>query len=1504
MNKYYIYIHNIYMSNSNNEINIFNNNNNNNIVTFQNTENIPEHERVYGADVYIKDIENYLLNQYPITKQGSKYIQHKIKAELDNILSIKELGDKIIQYGKNKIKTDILNNNFNYPWIIPIVKDKKDIYIDVLEENNNNNENNEILLKETLMNKAGLEMKDIRKYLKKINEIEENYNDNKLTLTEYYKLKYDLVQSYKIDYSNTGYKIKSTSDTTALRYYDISTKYWCAHQVNKPVYIYLLEKDENDEYIPIKKKIIEGDEINIVGFMILKINDFTLEKKLRTLPILNIKTGKETTLELDNHKLINNETIFITTKNIIGQYKVKVIDNNIIKIKFDSRELKNESGGLVYIDSKLNYEETVITKNKKILFDKVVDKNMTTNKLYLFDSFNVTHEDLNEILEQIIPDYNTILSNLYERIKDSIFVNQFNAGVEQYNIDYTNINIAELDYVNGILNENSKKIKEEVYIPSKEESIPDKFKDTIYSYKNIQTPKLVEFYGVYPLLNNTKDTLIKRIAWIYRQSDNGQLFLNELKLETYNIDKTEIDKEIDTLQIPKTFPLEYKIRILFFSDKNIDELQAENKLNISSYLPSDRIICNNKVYKSIKSNNWDISEEVFNKDDKALYIQYLESKEYQYDGSSWNFIKDLPPHIQSRHMNCFDKDMSLLNNECVSKDFMNYYIKKAIYDTVLSKSDVILPTHKQEYQYTSKTVKIENINNKEDINIDLNESQNLNNYIRQILSLKDQSNRNHLLYKLINLDGIIINGYLYSKRYSSRMMCGHFKFLSQIYNTDIEEEKARLTTEMMSIYSDAGDVSGELNICKVCGQTLSIIESQDDVIGYTKSASLIHSTSLTQSDLLKVKTEEDKIKHMNQIIDSINPNSDLFKNDMLELKLDVDKFKHINQLAILIGTFNKKVGIKIKRSDYYKVIVDCNNSIETIIPYTQFKKKQLMRLKQKRSSNSIIDKYESSGWFKKRFQEIYDRNEYAIIGSRLLVSYQKASPPYRMTVSNTSCVFDGFKSGIDYMVCIIGELSQKRYKEDLERIRNDFERYYENYKLRYQSDIDNVSDLKVTEKIVIKPEYKLGKDPSELAKGSYYGNKIKEIIKSIIKTKSRLGNLDIEDRGYSCCMTDPSDKYDTLFEKETPEYKKIYDKSLEVKHTETLGSYTRLHMIGDLIKPNNYNIVWDDDEDIQFVTLFKKSKEDSKNYEKLIKNTIKNSSNNLLFTLLQKSNFPDIKKVEINFKKIISKSISRILLFINIYLKKNIFLIKNKIKKEITRLQDVELDVSKVLQEDILVDINYIYKFMGNSTVFDKVNFGFSMDYLTDFVNLESVNKETKYELLHELLFTELYRIVSTKNITILKYIYESMKQFNNYYSLILLNDSEMELYNKKRYAEKIKERVKYQKDSFMIETFDEPSVLDIEKTDDMDKTLTKQYKEEYLKEHGTAPTDDQIESYKEDYYSEIKTDESIMEDEFLTTQPHETNEILEMGNDYGEMPQGTESSGDGYPDITYDLQT
>ena len=84
-----------------------------------------------------------------------------------------------------------------------------------------------------------------------------------------------------------------------------------------------------------------------------------------------------------------------------------------------------------------------------------------------------------------------------------------------------------------------------------------------------------------------------------------------------------------------------------------------------------------------------------------------------------------------------------------------------------------------------------------------------------------------------------------------------------------------------------------------------------------------------------------------------------------------------------------------------------------------------------------------------------------------------------------------------------------------------------------------------------------------------------------------------------------------------------------------------------------------------------------------------------------------------------------------------------------------------------------------------------------------------------------------------------------------------------------------------------------------MDDDLEKTYKKEYLEEHGVKPNEDQIEEYKDTYYSEIQKDKQVEENNLYTIQAHETNEILEVGDDYGEMPQGTESYGDGLPEVT-----
>jgi len=62
----------------------------------------------------------------------------------------------------------------------------------------------------------------------------------------------------------------------------------------------------------------------------------------------------------------------------------------------------------------------------------------------------------------------------------------------------------------------------------------------------------------------------------------------------------------------------------------------------------------------------------------------------------------------------------------------------------------------------------------------------------------------------------------------------------------------------------------------------------------------------------------------------------------------------------------------------------------------------------------------------------------------------------------------------------------------------------------------------------------------------------------------------------------------------------------------------------------------------------------------------------------------------------------------------------------------------------------------------------------------------------------------------------------------------------------------------------------------------------------GPDATDNQIESFKEEYLKDKQQEDYIYNKEFNMMQPKEGFEILEVGDDYGEMEQGTENEGDG----------
>ena len=87
---------------------------------------------------------------------------------------------------------------------------------------------------------------------------------------------------------------------------------------------------------------------------------------------------------------------------------------------------------------------------------------MKKAKLFLFDSFDVNKNDLNNILEQIIPDNNTIIGNLYEQIKNSSTIQTILKSISNYNINLNNLNEAEYNLILDIVNKNKNNITKKI----------------------------------------------------------------------------------------------------------------------------------------------------------------------------------------------------------------------------------------------------------------------------------------------------------------------------------------------------------------------------------------------------------------------------------------------------------------------------------------------------------------------------------------------------------------------------------------------------------------------------------------------------------------------------------------------------------------------------------------------------------------------------------------------------------------------------------------------------------------------------------------------------------------------------------------------------------------------------------------------------------------------------------------------------------------------------------
>jgi len=1558
-------------NNSNNEsINIFANNTE--PIYIENTELTPQYDLLFDEDeIYIRDLENNLLSKRNIDDQSFKYVQDEVKNEVMRIIEVKKLGDSILKSKFDFNIKSILDNHFNnIEWIIPVIDDKQ-VYFTKLSEDeqeyiensdeSNNNDNEIFTSLKDQRNPNGLKVTDQRIHLIKLTELETDFENGKYNLSEYLSKKNDLLKTYILPDNKNGYDIISNQHFNALRYIDINTIHWEQRFVNEPLFTQIEIKDDKNKTKFIQKNLlVPGEKVNIVGFVILANNQnnifdiFDSCFRIGSIGFLGnaqqIIIGKNTKIIMNNHKLNTDDQIYINNSNSIpeinGIFNITVISDNEFYINIDTSNGSNGTYADIYTNLKLNLKTYNI--NKKLDISPSFNKNdLSHPKLILFNSFKVSENNLKDILKNIIPSVDDILKDPFinNYISKIQYLHQLTKIFKKYNIKFNDLTQNQYEYIKNIIGtnilNNSKILSNNdiktIYNKLNLKISNDPLNNSIYSYDNLNNSQIKKYYGEYPLYMSPNDSLANRILWVESHIDKGEIFYNIILKNTKDFDKTYKNKDKDIKDInnilakikePEGSNLlnNYKIRIIDIFDSIH---KAPN--NVAPPLPSDKILVNNILYNISyidKKTSYSENTDEWENGDKALYIQPLHSEEYIYDSKNklWKFNKKLDPSYKRLIQFCSNNN-SFINNKCFSQNDLDLLIEindfknlSILPDNLNEKLNKLLEGYKKIIE-----IRKDNLNKNDDKVKSIDQESKLEDValtVKRILdminTIKNDEIKLYLINKLIIFDGITINKKIYSKKYGSYLICGHYHYLIAINNTDNNEEKFNLNENMLTEFGDDGDNDTSNIYCKICSTPIGILKG-DDVVGFDTQGHAIRENDLLDSDIIKGQIYKETKKRNGEIIKTLKINDKSVISDFIGLNIKIDDIT----ITIInsIDTLTMKIGIFLKREDYYQVIIDCYPFYNNLYNFNDYKRQQIKILKSKGQSDNAIKKLDDKKYFKDTYDRYINENKYSIVAARLLISYETAIVEYPKEKGNSSCIYDGYSTkddkGINYFSCLINELD-KNLKNANFSIRRNYDKFRrlrhinEIFQIKYKSDIQkrSSSKLDVFKNKDINSLLNFSKEPSKNDIYSRYFFLARSIIKDINNIISKSVLLDPLGFTANVCCDQTldsftnyyqfiSDKVDTFnnYIQESNELENIMNQSIFKGNISRLfiggfrNTYTNLYiqLIKDL--PDNNIILFND---IKFNPI-----DYSKITKKLDIDFVNNIINNY-FKLLHKKlgrliNIEKINSTKDNILKIILvlklKSVNNIKSLINNYFRRFISILKNHKNKakDINRIVFTDSENSKILQEQIYNNNAFIEEFLNYSKEFQNIEFE---NTFTDIENINLDEFDLTIYLLNSILFTELNKFSTIGSINVNRFILIIFDKFIEDYNDLHMNDNE---YNKIITTIKAKITKPEEIQQTVGEIDHKVSIYD-DMSDEFEKEIKDNYKDEYFKRYGKLPTEDELELYKEDFQDELLKDKDTY-DEFYMKQPKEGNEVLEVGDDFGEMPQGTENEGDGVPD-------
>ena len=427
-------------------------------------------------EVYLNDLQNQLLSDYPLYKQSAKYIQDIVFDEATKIIELKNRGVKVLKnkYNNNAIIENYANNKFNQYFMIPIVSDIKITYKKSEEASLSNSSSD---IQPANMNND-ITIEDFKSQIKKLNKLEEDLKWDKLqkihqTTKSNYNIYvselYKLIASFRIE-DKPGYKTYINEDSKLLRHHNIDGLNWELRRGLSGYYysLYNPAEETNDNIEEINVHL--GEEINIVGFFKLPIISENIYDVLNSNDsshrfgkigdITKIEVGEKTIITCTNHGLIKDEYIYIEDSNSVppinNTYQIsEIIDNNKLTI---STGIKGTDGdkGVLYSSLKLSYRITNIVKvghtfklqhEKKIINES---KNRLVGDVYLLGN-TITENEYVQVLKHIIPSYFDIINEMNINKLDIKYIDDINKHIKKYGFQFNDLNIKEVDIFKKVL---------------------------------------------------------------------------------------------------------------------------------------------------------------------------------------------------------------------------------------------------------------------------------------------------------------------------------------------------------------------------------------------------------------------------------------------------------------------------------------------------------------------------------------------------------------------------------------------------------------------------------------------------------------------------------------------------------------------------------------------------------------------------------------------------------------------------------------------------------------------------------------------------------------------------------------------------------------------------------------------------------------------------------------------------------------------------------------------